>query len=323
MESNNVPHIESVQWLGLWNRYNINWQLNPDINILIGPNGMGKSTLLKGIYYSFISCIKDLGKTPEQILFKDFSYFSLSLTLKNSADKKVIIYEEKPPNKFAKYLGIDFNKLPQTPKLSTKDFKSNFNIIPDFIDTFDSYIHSKTDYQKRNKPNLNSYLDEKLDDLINQYIEYQLNQTKKVRNNGKAFNEVFRQRDYFVQTVNKLMQHTFKEIDEESNRIVFRTIDSSETIIAHQLSAGEKQLLIILLTVLVQDEKPSILLLDEPEISLHLEWQEQLIGILRKLNPNCQLIIVTHSPGIMMDGWLDKVTEIKDIIQPFKLATTP
>ena len=72
-------------------------------------------------------------------------------------------------------------------------------------------------------------------------------------------------------------------------------------------------MLIILLTVLIQDQKNCILLMDEPEISLHYEWQKRLIEIIRELNPNVQLIIATHSPFIAMDGWLDKITNITDI----------
>jgi predicted ATPase len=73
------------------------------------------------------------------------------------------------------------------------------------------------------------------------------------------------------------------------------------------LSTGEKQLLIILLTVLCQDKKPSILLLDEPEMSLHLRWQYELIEIIRTLNPNCQIIAAVHSPSLFNDGWRNKV----------------
>ena len=37
------------------------------------------------------------------------------------------------------------------------------------------------------------------------------------------------------------------------------------------------------------------------------------IQVIRKLNPNVQLIIATHSPFIAMNGWLDKITNISDI----------
>ena len=54
--------------------------------------------------------------------------------------------------------------------------------------------------------------------------------------------------------------------------------------------------------------------MDEPEISLHLEWQEKLISEIMKLSPDCQLIIVTHSPAIVMNGCMDSYIDIDDIL---------
>ena len=80
-----------------------------------------------------------------------------------------------------------------------------------------------------------------------------------------------------------------------------------------QLSSGEKQMLLILLTVLLQDSLPYVLFMDEPEVSLHMEWQKSLIDNILRLNPNIQIILTTHSPAIIMNGWVDKVTEVNDI----------
>ena len=80
-----------------------------------------------------------------------------------------------------------------------------------------------------------------------------------------------------------------------------------------QLSSGEKQMLLILTTVFLQEEKPNILLMDEPEISLHITWQDRLVGMIRQLNPNCQLILTTHSPNIFANGWEDKIVFIEDL----------
>ena len=78
-------------------------------------------------------------------------------------------------------------------------------------------------------------------------------------------------------------------------------------------------MLVILLTALVQDNKHCVLFMDEPEASLHIEWQEKLIGMIRQLNPNAQIILTTHSPAVIMEGWLDAVTEVSDIATPIIL----
>ena len=55
------------------------------------------------------------------------------------------------------------------------------------------------------------------------------------------------------------------------------------------------------------------LIMDEPEISLHIDWQQKLIGLIRELNPNAQIILSTHSPALIMDGWMGNVTEVNEI----------
>jgi len=82
------------------------------------------------------------------------------------------------------------------------------------------------------------------------------------------------------------------------------------------LSSGEKQLLVILMTVLLEDGDHTVLFMDEPEVSLHIEWQQSLLDTILRLNPNVQIILTTHSPAIIMNGWMDKVTEVSDITVP-------
>lgn len=112
--------------------------------------------------------------------------------------------------------------------------------------------------------------------------------------------------------MDNLFSGTGKKVNRDKNEISF--LLANEEISPFQLSSGEKQMLIILLTVLVQDNKQAILFMDEPEISLHIEWQKKLIQYIRELNPNVQVILATHSPAIIMEGWLDKVFEVSDLI---------
>jgi predicted ATP-dependent endonuclease of OLD family len=73
--------------------------------------------------------------------------------------------------------------------------------------------------------------------------------------------------------------------------------DVGEDIGLATLSSGEKHVLGIFIETLLADV--STLLIDEPEISLHVDWQKDLISFMNKLNPRTQLILATHSPEIM------------------------
>jgi len=79
------------------------------------------------------------------------------------------------------------------------------------------------------------------------------------------------------------------------------------------LSSGEKQLLILLIETLLQKEEPFVFLADEPELSLHVEWQAKVISSIKILNPRSQVIVATHSPEIA-GGWKGKIIDMEDII---------
>ena len=115
----------------------------------------------------------------------------------------------------------------------------------------------------------------------------------------------------FQNLIDDLFSQTGKKIVRTENEIRFSQI--GETLTPYQLSSGEKQMLVILLTVLVEDQLPYVLFMDEPEVSLHIDWQQRLIDLILTLNPNVQIILTTHSPAVVMNGWVDHVTEVSDI----------
>lgn len=115
----------------------------------------------------------------------------------------------------------------------------------------------------------------------------------------------------FQDIMDDLFKDTGKHIVRTENEIRFTQI--GETLLPYQLSSGEKQILAIMLTVLVEDNQNYVLFMDEPEVSLHVDWQQRLIDLILELNPNVQIILTTHSPAVIMNGWMDRVTEVSDI----------
>jgi len=83
------------------------------------------------------------------------------------------------------------------------------------------------------------------------------------------------------------------------------TIKDREKIDLPSLSSGEKHLLLICIQALMAQSNS--LLIDEPELSIHIDWQHTLLSSLQQLNPAMQLIAATHSPEIMADLPDDKI----------------
>ncbi|MDE6011122.1 MAG: ATP-binding protein, partial [Prevotella sp.] len=148
------------------------------------------------------------------------------------------------------------------------------------------------------------------------YLDYQVNIGNRIigqlqQGNADAAQHLSQKKKRFQDLVDSLFAETGKRIVRTENEIRFTQI--GEMLVPYQLSSGEKQMLAILLTVLVEDDQNYVLFMDEPEVSLHIEWQKQLIDMILELNPNVQIILTTHSPAVIMNGWTDNVTEVSDI----------
>jgi predicted ATP-binding protein involved in virulence len=69
------------------------------------------------------------------------------------------------------------------------------------------------------------------------------------------------------------------------------------------MSSGERQLIVILTHLAFNPEahRAGVLVIDEPELSLHLRWQELFVDAVRATSPSLQIILATHSPSIVLD----------------------
>ena len=272
MTSMEIPanYIRRIEIHGLWHRYDIAWDLRPDVNILAGINGVGKTTILN-------RSVSYLEQTTGEV--------------KSEMKNGVRVLFDNPE---ATYIPYDVIRSYDRP-LVMGDFTARMA---------DPEVRSELDWQL--------YL------LQRRYLDYQvnvgnrmidlLNGTDEQRAQASGLSAPKRK---FQDLVDGLFAYTGKKIDRKSNDIVF--LQGDERLSPYKLSSGEKQMLVILLTVLVRDGAHCVLFMDEPEASLHVDWQQKLIGMIRELNPNLQLILTTHSPAVIMEGWLDAVTEVSEI----------
>jgi predicted ATP-binding protein involved in virulence len=74
-----------------------------------------------------------------------------------------------------------------------------------------------------------------------------------------------------------------------------------------------KTIAYIIIFIVLNGEEIVHYIIDEPETSLHIEWQQKLIAVMRAVNPTCQFIISSHSPSIFGKGWMGKVVHIEKL----------
>jgi predicted ATPase len=108
--------------------------------------------------------------------------------------------------------------------------------------------------------------------------------------------------DEVKELVERLFKHTGIKF---GSRMNFG--DAANAVNSDALSSGEKQMLsFVCYNAFYKD---CIIFIDEPELSLHVDWQRQLFGILDRQQSSNQFIVATHSPFIY-GKYPDKEIEI-------------
>ena len=121
----------------------------------------------------------------------------------------------------------------------------------------------------------------------------------------------------FLDSVNKFIRESGKEIRFSRGFDLSVGLPNGDQISSHLLSSGELQLLVLFtfLYFRFDPQQEFAVMVDEPELSLHVAWQNQYVNSMREANPNAQIIIATHSPeiaGPVEDAIIDISPGVRD-----------
>lgn len=111
--------------------------------------------------------------------------------------------------------------------------------------------------------------------------------------------------DRFLLLVNGFLTQTNKSVEVAARGDLMvrlaSSLDEPRSIAA--LSSGERQLVVMLAHLSLNPNLAGsgVFIVDEPELSLHIDWQEKFVAAVRTANPSAQLILATHSPAIILD----------------------
>jgi ABC-type dipeptide/oligopeptide/nickel transport system ATPase component len=96
-----------------------------------------------------------------------------------------------------------------------------------------------------------------------------------------------------------------KSIDFGENGLKVINVKGRELTDLHKLSSGEQNLLILYYNLIFRSSKKTILMIDEPENSLHVAWQSKMLEDYIKMSDTtgCQIILATHSPTFIDGKW--------------------
>jgi len=241
------------------------------IVVLAGVNGSGKTTLLE---YMRIK------NTLHYIDLKIKIYSNTKTIIKSNFHES---YDGEKEEKFyAKESELQEKNFIETDKSTISIDKSD---IEDFYKYFSSIIYFKSGMDDTKK-------------VEKEFVKYWYNQ---VKFHNKRNDEITKSlQEFITESFNGLdLNFTYSYIDEDDN--IFFQNDNNEKFKISKLSTGEQTLLSKVLYLFLKEYKEKVILIDEPELSLHPSWQNKILKTYENfaLKNNCQIIIATHSPHII------------------------
>lgn len=108
----------------------------------------------------------------------------------------------------------------------------------------------------------------------------------------------------YLNMVNRFLKDSGKELFfDDAGWLSFRVSHLPEPQPVSSLSSGEAQIFVILTHLAFNPaaREANVFIVDEPELSLHVQWQELFVESVQSANPNVQYIMATHSPSIILD----------------------
>ncbi|TOB17249.1 hypothetical protein CGK11_24120, partial [Vibrio parahaemolyticus] len=137
--------------------------------------------------------------------------------------------------------------------------------------------------------------------FINQHQLHKIDRLfSKVETYQSDINKIYARLSRFESLVNKFLNETGKKVQiNNKGKLVVKFAGNENDL--EVLSSGERQI-VIMLAHLVLNKRlrtDGVFIVDEPELSLHISWQDMFVDAIQEASPNLQIILATHSPSII------------------------
>lgn len=199
--------------------------------------------------------------------------------------------------------------------------KRNLQRLPDLLNVPEELVSKKIDplfkflestiasfKARKNKKGSRSSDDNIGDMFAWSFNKSHLNKISSISDRISTYNRqvdrLFGEITAFLKAINGFVVDSGKTIKfDDFGELVFSVAGSEESRDLRALSSGEIQLIVILAHLHFNPEvqRASIFIIDEPELSLHVEWQEKFVDTMLTSGKSTQLIMATHSPSIILD----------------------
>ena len=281
-----------------------------DLIVLAGINGSGKTRVLESIRYWFEMF---RSKAVNVELFYEENEIEVLESLMNNEGLTEVEKEMQKEIEYTdclrniKFYNYDYrhNKTENrnyNSKIISKSFEK-LKIFPKLI-----YVPTEINFEEIKKAQTNLKKEYRFINIVDSYEikdipSYIATRISKVANEeenltmGQVRKKVFAE----INGIFEILELDVKlsEISKDENSMPIFTDSSGKKFGINELSSGEKQLFLRTLAIKMLEPENSIIMIDEPELSLHPKWQQKIVDVYRKIGKNNQIILATHSPHIL------------------------
>ncbi|GLR77282.1 AAA family ATPase [Aliivibrio sifiae] len=183
------------------------------------------------------------------------------------------------------------------------EFEVKYN---DFFDKLENLVKRFEKLEKDNRHRKDIELDEDTNKIMSDWFvnQHQLKRIDRLFSKVESYqsekNRIYARLSRFEMLVNKFLNETEKLVQiNNKGRLVVKF--SGEERNLSVLSSGERQIIIMLAHLVLNKRlrKDGVFIVDEPELSLHISWQDMFVEAIQEASPSLQIILATHSPSII------------------------
>lgn len=309
--------IKKIEIKGFFGKGNFEWNLNPVVNILGGKNGSGKSTIFKFCYTLLLTdriaveYEKEIRKVFREVVLTFSNGWKLTWSSNREQGSVILSMDGGVPKPYTMNIVVE----DETGNVREhSELKKQINAY--LINSFEQHLSKATQYSQQphsqplDDPTMLDLMIKDQIDLRNKYftqaMEESIDDSEEAEKKRKEYVAIYKK-------TYKVLEHFLTEYNKPYNS-TFEFSKNGEKFGYNHLSMGEKQMLLLILMVGNNNQEPCIFFMDEPDLSMHIDWKEQLVTQLHEMNPNMQIILSTHAPSVIT-GWMDCVNEVSQLIK--------
>ena len=284
--------VNTLKIEGVGGIKHLNLAFNDRMNLLCGPNGIGKTTILESIAHIFSNGSTHILKRN---VASEISKISAEIDINGTIENKEIQFDTFIPEATTRVAGFYLQTSGLISLKTTRTFQ------------YQSLQSVNKDSNKDNNILWNDAINGiNLTDIKNWFVNRYLYSPHE----GALSPEQLKNFELAKKCFSLLNNNfSFSKVNASSNEIMINT--PSGEIYYEYLSAGFKSIISILFGIIKEiefrfkdpninaEDYSGIILIDEVELHLHPEWQEKIVGVLLEVFPKAQFFASTHSPHVI------------------------